>query len=281
MILISGATGHVGKPLVKQLLDKGAAIRVFVRDERKVTDLPKHVERAVGDLDRPETLAAALRGVDQLYFVTADTQQVTHLLEAARQNGVKHVVKQSTIEADRSIGPGKWHRQQEEMIQSAGFDWTFLRPTMMMDNTIDWWGATIKSQHAVYFPGGKGKVAPVDPRDIAAVAAAVLTCPEYRKQIYELTGPEALTIGEMVQILSKVLGKRIRYFNIPVFLAAIGMRRFGLPKDVVKGLMETLDALRKNEYGYVTDVVERVGGSRPRSFETWCRDHATDFLDTD
>ena len=277
MILISGATGHVGKHLVRQLLDKGVTIRVQVRDEKKVADLPTHVERTVGDLDKPETLVAAMQGVDQLYFVTAVTQHVTHLLEAARLTGVKHVVKQSTIEAGRSLGPGKWHRHQEELIKSSGFAWTFLRPTMMMDNTMDWWSATIKSQNAVYFPGGKGKVSPVDPRDIAAVACTVLTSPDYRNQIYELTGPESLTISEMVQILSHVLGRRIRYIDIPVFVAALGMRHFGLSRDVVKGLMETLSALRKNEYGYVTDVVERVGYVKPHSFEVWCLDHIAAF----
>jgi uncharacterized protein YbjT (DUF2867 family) len=218
-----------------------------------------------------------MRGIDRLYLVTPDTQQVINLLEAAKRSGVNHVVKQSTIEADRSLGPGKWHREQEELIKASGLAWTFLRPTMMMVNAIEWWGATIKSQSAVFFPGGKGKVSPVDPRDIAAVASAVLTYPEHKGQIYELTGPEVLTIGEMVQILEKVLGKRIRYVNVPVFLAAIGMRRFGLPGYVVKGLIETLGALRRNEYAYVTDVIERVGGGKPRSFEVWCQDHVAAF----
>ncbi|MCI0397286.1 MAG: SDR family oxidoreductase [Chloroflexi bacterium] len=277
MILVSGATGNVGQHLVGQLLDKGAEVRALVRDEQKVAHLGNSVERAVGDLDRPETLAAAMQGIDQLYFVTPDTQQVINLLEAAKRAGVSHVVKQSTIEADRSVGPGKWHREQEELIEASGLAWTFLRPTMLMVNTIEWWSATIKSQSAVYFPGGKGKVPPVDPRDVADVAGKVLTFPGYEGQIYELTGPEALTIGEMVHILETVLGRRIRYVNVPAFLAAIWLRRFGLPRFLVKGLMETLGALRRNEYAYVTDAVERVGRHRPRSFEAWCRDHIAAF----
>jgi uncharacterized protein YbjT (DUF2867 family) len=277
MILVSGATGNVGKHLVGQLLDQGARVRVLVRDERKVAYFCDRVEVAVGDLDRPETLTAAMDGVERLYFVTPVTQQVIHLLEAARRAGVKQIVKQSTIEADRALGPGKWHRQQEELIEASGCAWTFLRPTLMMVNTIEWWSATIKAQSAVYFPGGKGRVPPVDPRDVAAVASQVLTTPGHEGQIYELTGPEALTIAEMVQILGNVLGKRIRYVNVPAFLASIWMRRFGLPGYVVDGLMETLSALRKNEYAYVTDVVERVGGSRPRRFEAWCQDHKAAF----
>jgi uncharacterized protein YbjT (DUF2867 family) len=277
MILVSGTTGNVGKHLVGQLLGKGMQVRVLVRDESKVAYLGDNVERAVGDLDKPETLVAAMRGIDQLYFVTPDTQQVINLLEAAKQAGVRHVVKQSTIEADRSLGPGKWHREQEELIKVSGLTWTFLRPTMMMVNTIEWWGATIKSQNAVYFPGGNGKVPPVDPRDVAAVACTVLTRPGHEGQIYEVTGPGAFTIGEMVQILSKVMGKPLRYVNIPAFLAAIWLRRFGMSRELVKGLMETLGALRRSEYAYVTDVVERVGGVKPRTFEVWCQDHIAAF----
>jgi len=280
MILVTGATGNVGKHLVRQLLAQRAPVRVLVRDERKAADLGADVERIVGDLDRPETLAVAMRGIQQLYLVTPETRQVIHLLEAAKHAGVHHVVKQSTIEADRSLGPGKWHREQEELIEGSGLAWTFLRPTMLMVNTIEWWGATIKSQDAVYFPGGKGRVPAVDPVDVAAVACTALTRPGHEGQTYEVTGPEALTTGEMVQVLARVLGKPLRYVNVPPFLAAIWLRRFGMPHELVKALMETLGALRRNEYAYVTDVVERVGGVKPRTFDAWCRDHMAAFRRT-
>lgn len=277
MILISGATGNVGKVLVKQLIDEGEQVRVLVRDQRKVSEFGNRVEAAVGDLDKPDTLAAPMRGADRLYFVTPVTEQVTNLLKAAKQAGVKHVVKQSTLEADRSLGPGKWHREQEELIKSMGFSWTFIRPTMFMSNTIEWWGATIKAQNAVYFPGGKGKVSPVDARDVAAVASTILTSPGHKGQIYEVTGPEVLMISEMVQVLAKSLGRSLRYVNVPAFLAAIWLRRFGMSRELVKALMETLGALRRNEYAYVTDTVEGVGGIKPRTFEGWCREHINDF----
>ncbi len=277
MILVSGATGNVGKELVGFLLDKSAKIRVLVRDPKKAAHWGNRVEIVVGDLDQPETLIPAMQGVEKLYFVTPEPKQVANLLNAAKQAGVKHVIKQSTIEAGRSLGPGKWHRQQEELIKSMGFEWTFLRPTMMMVNTIEWWKETIKLQNAVYFPGGKGKVPPVAPRDVARVACTVLTESGHEGKVYELTGSEALSIGEMVEILAKALGKPIQYTDVPVFAAAISLLRFGLPLYVLKGLMHTLGALRKSEYEYVTYAVEYIGKHESQTYEQWCRENVGAF----
>lgn len=277
MVVVSGATGNVGRPLVEQLLVMGCPTRVLVRNEAKVAHLGDRVEKVVGDLDVPESLEPAMQGADRLYFVTAKTDQVVNLLEAAREAGVKHVVKQSTIEADRGLGPGLWHRQQEELIKSMGFQWTFLRPTMMMVNTINWWSATVRAQHAVFFPGGHGKVAPVDPRDIAAVACAALTDQDHVGQTHEVTGPEVLEIRQMVEILGNALGTPLRYVNVPTLFAVLWLRRFGMSRRLVKALAETLGALRRNEYAYTTDVVERIGGIQPTTFQSWCLDHAASF----
>jgi len=277
MILVTGATGNVGKVLANDLTNHGAKVRVLIRDAKRAARFDSHIEVVIGDLDRPETLLPAMKGIDRLYIVTPVTKQVRNLLNAAAQNGVRRVVKQSTIEAGRSLGPGKWHREQEELIKSMGFAWTFIRPTMFMSNTIEWWSATIKSQNAVYFPGGRGKVPPVDPRDVASVACAVLTQSGHEEKVYEVTGPEAHTIGEMVQILAKALGRPLRYVNVPAFLAAIWLRRFGMSRELVNGLMETLGALRRNEYAYLTDAVERFGGVKPRSFDQWCRENVAAF----
>ncbi len=278
MILVTGATGNVGRELVHRLTERGAPVRILVRDERKAGDIDPKVERAVGDLDRPEKLTPAMQGIDCVYIVTPVTTQVTHLVQAARQAGVQQVVKQSTIEAGRSLGPGKWHREQEIMIEEAGFAWTFLRPTMMMVNTIEWWAATVRQQNAVYFPAGNGRVSPVDAGDIAAMACSVLSQPGHEGRIYELTGPEVLSIREMVQTLAYALGRPIRFVNIPVLIASMWMRRSGLSTELVGGLIETLGALRRNEYAYTTDAIERVTGCKPRSYSEWCIDHVASFL---
>ncbi len=278
MILVTGATGNVGKELVRQLLEMKEAVRVFVRDERKVAYLGDRVEHAVGDLDKPETLQAAMQGVDRMYLMTYKTHQDINALAAAKQAGIKQVVKLSTLEAsDAMIQVGKWHREREKIIEASGIDWTFLRPGMFMTNTIEWWAESIRHQNTVYFPGGKGKVAPVDPYDVAAVAAVALTQPGHAGRAYELTGPELLTMSEMVQIIAHVLGKPLKYTNIPALAAKVWMLKAGMDKVLVSALMEMLASLRKNKGAILTDTVEQVTGRSAHTFEAWCRDHIAAF----
>ncbi|HLO31880.1 MAG TPA: SDR family oxidoreductase [Anaerolineales bacterium] len=279
MILITGATGHIGKELISLLLEAGQAIRVLVRDERKVAFLDPCIERVVGDWNKPETLTPALQGVDCVFLVTFETQQDINFITTAKHAGVQHIVKLSTREAtEHKIKVGQWYYEREELIRASGLDWTFLRPGMFMSNSIDWWSASIKAQGAVYFPGGKkGKVAPVDPRDVAKVAAIALTQPGHRGQAYELTGPELFTIGEMVQVISGALGKPIQYMDILPIAAKLFMLKSGMDKALVNALMEMLTSLRKNEGAIVTDTLPRLTGQPPCTFEAWCREHIEAF----
>src|SRR5690349_18772284 len=117
MILITGATGHIGKELIPLLSETGQPIRVFVRDEQKVAHLDPSIERVTGDLNNSASLVAALRGVEKVFLVTFETQQDIRLVEAAKRAGVQHIVKLSTLEAtEHKIRIGKWHYEREELI---------------------------------------------------------------------------------------------------------------------------------------------------------------------
>ena len=279
MILITGVTGHIGNELISQLESTGQHLRVLVRDAKKVTHLDPCIERAVGDLNDPGSLVSAMYGVERVFLVTFDTQQDMNVIEAARHAGVRQIVKLSTLEAtDHKIKVGKWHYEREQLIRAAGLEWTFLRPGMFMSNAIEWWSASIKGQGSVFFPGGKkGKVAPVDPRDVAKVAALALTQSGHYGQTYELTGNELFTIGEMVHVISQVLDKAVQYVDIPPLAAKLFMLKTGMDKELVGALMEMLASLRRNEGAIVTQTVEQLTGSRPRSFEMWCREHINEF----
>ena len=279
MILITGATGHVGKELIPFLHESGQSIRILVRDEKKVAHLDPCIERAVGDWNKLETLTSAMVDVEGVFLVTFEAQQDINVIEAAKRVGVQHIVKLSTLEAtEHKIQVGKWHYEREELIRASGLDWTFLRPGMFMSNSIEWWSESIKRQGSVFFTGGKkGKVAPVDPRDVAKIAALALTQPGHSGQAYELTGTELFTIGEMVQVISGVLSKPIQYVEIPSLAAKLFMLKSGMEKELVNGLMEMLASLRKNEGAIVTDTVQQVTGNAPCTFEAWCREHVEAF----
>jgi uncharacterized protein YbjT (DUF2867 family) len=278
MILITGATGTVGSALVQQLIESRQPVRVFTRDKRKVTHLERWVECAEGDLNKPETILPAMQGIEQTFLVTASTQQDMHVIEAARQSGIRHIVKLSTIEAGHEpmIGHGKYHREREDLIRASGLDWTFLRPTMFMSTALGW-SDTISRQNKVVYPGGEGKVGVIDPWDIAAVAAAVLTNRGHEGQEYALTGPELLSIGDMVQILGRLLDKPIQYQDMDDGAAGAMMRHAKLPEYAIEGLLSAFAGVRAGRFAYLTDAVVNITGHKPRNFETWCREHLSAF----
>jgi len=278
MILITGATGTVGQELVTQLLEADQPVRVFTRDASKLSGLAGKVEIAEGDLYQPETLEPALRSVERMFLLDFEPEQVRCILKAARGTDLKHIVKLSTIEAghDPMIGHGKSHREREIMIEDSGLDWTFLRPTIFMSNAFEWL-ATIQQEGKVYYAGGKGRVSPIDPWDVANVAAAALTGERYAGKGYPLTGPELLSFGDMTHILSQVLGRQLEYVDIPDSAVAEHYRQAGLPAYVVDGLVEAFAAVRTGRFAYTTDWVERLTGQAPRTFRQWCQANGNAF----
>lgn len=279
MILVTGATGNVGSELVRQLLAAEQSVRVLTRDASRVAHLGNQVECAVGDLDKPETLDAAMQGVDRLFLVTAaiGPRQAVNAVGAAKRAGVRHVVKLSSLGAGNSnLKIAQWHRDREKLIEDSGLAWTFLRPGMFMSNTLQW-AESIKRQSAVYYPGGAGQTAPIDPYDIAAVAAMALTRPGHEGQAYALTGSELLTIGDQVQIIARTLGRPIQYVDVPPSAAAEGMLQSGMNRELVDALVEMFTAVREGGGAFRTDTVQQVTGRPPRSFELWCREHIAAF----
>jgi (4-alkanoyl-5-oxo-2,5-dihydrofuran-3-yl)methyl phosphate reductase len=283
MILVTGATGNIGKELVAQLLaGKGQPLRVVSRDERKLLNLDPDVERLIGDLRERSTVERAVRGVDRLFLVWSLVDESHEadrmLIDEAQRAGVRHVVAISSLAtslaADRGIGA--LHREKERFIESSGMSWTFLRPGAFMSNALQWIG-TIKSQGKVFSPTGDGQTAPISPYDIAAVAAVALTAPGHEFQIYELTGSELLSAHEQVKILARVLGKPIECVDVPSSIAAEGMRKAGLPAFVVDSLAEFWEDARRGGRVIKTDTVKRLTGREPQNFETWCREHRATF----
>jgi uncharacterized protein YbjT (DUF2867 family) len=279
MLLVIGATGTIGTRLVTQLTNDGHRVRVLTRNAAKANKLGTEVEVIVGDLDEPGTLRPALAGVERFFLITSSTQQDRNAVTAAREAGVQHVVKISTQEAGWTPveGHGHWHKEREELIRGSGLKWTFLRPSMYMTFALTW-SPSVRREHAIHVGGGTGKLPPVDPWDVAAVAKAALTSPSGHENVaYELTGPELLSFGDMAAILSKLVGHSVQHVDLSNAAQSEIFTKMGLPKYAADGLVETFSLVRAGRFAYLTQDVEKVTGHKPRSFETWAREHLAAF----
>src|SRR3954454_17141117 len=210
MILVTGATGNVGAELVHALAAAGEPVRALVRDDARRAALPAGVEAAVGDLNRPDTVAPALEGVRGVHLL-AGYAGLPDALERMRRAGVERVTLQSSSAApsgDTTNAVARYHIESEAAIRDSGLEWTFLQPNTFMSNTLQWADA-VRRGETVTAPFADVPVATIDPRDIAAVAAAALTEDGHAGRSYRLSGPESLRPAERAAILARVLERPI------------------------------------------------------------------------
>jgi uncharacterized protein YbjT (DUF2867 family) len=246
-ILVTGAAGTVGSEVVRQLSAKGQiGIRAAARSANNPTlkDL-KSVEIVELDYNKPETLATAFKDVNKLFLLTpfqSDMLDLTsNLVNAAKKSGVKYIIKQSVmgVDAEPGITPSRLHRQAEKIIEKSGIPFSFLRPNFFMQNFVNFYSPMIKSQGALYAPAGDGEVSFVDVRDIAAVAVqALINDNQHKGKSYNITGPEVLSYGQAAEILSRELGKEIKYVNITDEDVRKGMKDMGMDDWSVNSMIE-------------------------------------------
>jgi uncharacterized protein YbjT (DUF2867 family) len=279
--MITGATGNIGRELARELDLRGVNFRILVRDLSRADKLPKRAERVVGDLGNPSTLPSAFDGVEKLFLLTQGigTEYASSAVAVAKDAGVKHIVFISSYSVLYQPLPAmaRWHYEREEIIRASGILGTFLRPSGFMTNALDWL-PTIREGGYVIDPLGPGRYSPIDPADIAAVAAIVLTADGHQGKAYALTGQEAFTVAEQVRVITETSGCAIevREASTP---AEIIRSRFpnGAPKTLADAITEGFKRMRADTVGFRTDVVERLLGCKTRSFADWCVRNADAF----
>jgi uncharacterized protein YbjT (DUF2867 family) len=280
MYLITGATGNVGGELVKQLVDAGHDVRAYVRNPGKAGGLPPAVEIAIGDLDDTEALRQAADGVDVIFFLQAAPipAQAQNVVDAAEAAGAGRLVVLSSVGTVLHPRPliGTAINARDDVLRASGMAITYLRPTTIATNAL-WWKATIDAEGKVYDPAGPGLTAPVDPHDIARVAAVVMTEAGHEGHGYILNGPEVLTTQEQVEILADVLGRAIEVVPVtPEQYAEASLQR-GTPEPQARALQNLHELFRAGRAGLLTDDVQNLTGTAPRTFRAWCEHHRADF----
>jgi uncharacterized protein YbjT (DUF2867 family) len=284
MILVTGATGTTGREIVGELQKLGASgVRALVRDPARAAFIREAgFETMEGDFDRPETLGAALEGVERALLLTPPSPQTFEqqraFVEAARRAGVRHVVKFSAVGADANApeGFGKWHGQSEDLLKSSGLAWTMLQPNFFMQNLLGQ-APQIAATGAVYQPVGDARASFIDTRDIAAVAARTLTEEGHEGQTYVLTGPEALSYHEVAAKLSEATGRTIKYVPIMPEQFREGALGAGLPEWLVSALERLNEIFASGHAAELNDNVRRVGKKEPTTFDQFARDYAAAF----
>lgn len=282
MILVTGATGKVGQEVVRQLSAAGSPVRALVRDPARASHIRlPDVEIAVGDLARPETLAPALAGIDRVFLCSSvDPDQVNlqgNLIDAAKRSGAQRIVKVSVAGGpDSGTQIGRWHWATEKQLEASGIAFTMLRPILYMQQMLTY-GPSIASTGAFSAPLGAGEVAAVDARDVAAVAVCALTEDGHDSQIYDLTGPEALSFDAMADAISGAIGQKVTYIHAPPDYVRKQMLSTGVPRWLADDMLILFASFREGYGSAVSDAVQLVTKHKPRTFQQFARDYANAF----
>ena len=289
MIVVTGATGNAGSEVVRALLARGLGVRAFVRDPGKARRaLGEDVELAAGDFADPGSVRAALEGAGTLLLSCADDPRrvgwETAAIDAAVAAGVRRVVKLSAMAA----GPGSpvafwdWHGQVEQHLRASGAGWVILRANWYMSNVLAA-APGVAAEGRLYAPAGDARIAMIDPRDVGAAAAAVLSrpcheaSPGHEGQTYLLTGPRAITYAEVAAGLSAATGSTVEFVDVPGDAARAGMIGDGMPAFAAGQIVAMFARLRQGAAAQVSPAVETLTGSAARDFASFATDHARLF----
>jgi uncharacterized protein YbjT (DUF2867 family) len=280
MILITGASGNVGKEVLKQVAQTGVPVRAAFQSASKAATAPSGVEIVTLDYNEPKTLQAALKGVEHVFLVGPPTRDLPALerkaVDEIKRAGVPHIVKLSAMGGRAATYP-RQHADSEDYIKSSGVPYTFLRPNGFMQNLVNYNADTINTQNAFYGCQGEGKVSQVDVRDVAAVAVKALTKDGHQGKTYTLTGPEALSNARIAQILSEDLGREIKYADLSGEQLKRAMVGAGVPEWSADALVDLQRLYREGGASAVTKDVEQLLGRKPTSFEQFSRDYRAAF----
>ena len=274
MIAVTGATGHLGRLVVENLLERGVeptGIAALVRSPEKAGDLAaRGVQVRQADYSRPETLGPALQGVERLLLVSSSevgqrAQQHRNVVEAARAAGVKLLAYTSIIHAETSgLMLAAEHKATEEGIRASGIPFVFLRNGWYLENYTGNLGSALE-HGALLGSAGEGRVSAATRADFAAAAGAVLTGEGHENRAYELGGDEGFTLAELAAIIAEESGKPVEYRDLPEEAYTGVLTGFGIPEGFARVLADSDRGIARGELFTDSGDLSRLIGRRTTS----------------
>jgi uncharacterized protein YbjT (DUF2867 family) len=279
-ILVIGATGTVGRQVASQLIAAGSPVRAMARNPGAV-NLPPQVQVVRGDLTVPETLDACLDGSDAVFLVwTAPPSAVAPALQRITRRARRIVYLSAPLKTPHPLFQQPnllrpMFEHIEHTIEASGVPWTFLRPGMFARNALLWWAPQIGAGNVVRWPYLAVPTAPIDERDIAAVAVRALREEGHAGAEYVLTGPQSLTYSEQISTIANVLGRDLRVEEITPDEARRELLTIG-PLPAVNMLLDAWSAALGHA-AHMTSTFTQITGAPAKSFRTWVTDNAGAF----
>jgi len=278
MILVTGANGNIGSAVVPDLLGRGVPVRVLVRDTAKAQKaFGDRVEIIEGDLSDTASVQSALDGVEKVFLNTPSLDGFIDLqrplIDAAAQAGVAHLVRISVMGADLTspISYARGHAALDAHLASTDLPWTVLAPSGYFQNLLS--SAESIRQGAIYGSAGDGAVGFIDTRDIAEVAAAILTDDGHQGQTHVLTGGQAITYSEIAAAFQSELGHDVAYVDVPPEAFGEYLRGFGLPDSQVTDILALFEVFKAGYATTVTPDVAQLLGRQPRTIADFVHDY--------
>jgi uncharacterized protein YbjT (DUF2867 family) len=282
MLLVTGATGNFGTAAVLAARAAGAEVRALVHSPDKAKGLAEQgVDVAIGDMDRPESLAAALRGVTKLFLIGPMSPRLAELetktLAAARAAGVVRVVKVSALSVGSpyQAGLGDWHAAAEAALRDSGLEATVLRSAATMGTPLRMGSI---DDGVLRAPGGDGAASYCAPADVGELGVRILEDGGHGGKTYAVTGPEALDLGRVAAIVSAETGRALRYEATSEEDHAKRLEARGMPKPIIGATLSFFQRVRASAFADVERTCEEVLGRPGTSYATWARGSAAAFL---
>jgi uncharacterized protein YbjT (DUF2867 family) len=284
MILVTGASGTVGKAVLREVAKSGAPHRAMYRSPEEAAKAPTDTETVIADFAKKETLPPALRGVETIYLVCSPipdlVQLESNVIDACVASGVKHVVLNSALGAgDYPKSFPSWHRKVEDKLRSTKLGWTILRPNSFHQNTVMYYAPSIRAQGAFYSSVGNSRVSYLDVRDLASAGAGSLRGGDHIGKIYELNGPEALTATQLSEKISKASARSVQYVDIPLEAQRKSMLDMDMPEWQVNALLDLQRFYVQGQGANLDNVLQKLLGRPPITMDSFLAENAAAFCE--